>query len=164
MSVMEQKLDALIRMVTAEDSITQARAKAEVLELMKQGEKAEQTIKPMGLKHEVRALLTKLGMPEHIKGHRYCVEAICQCVVKPEMIEVITKGLYPAVATVFETTPNRVERAIRHAVEVTWDRCDEDVAYKCFGSTVSNRKGKPTNSEFLARVSGIIRERMERKG
>ena len=157
MSVMEQKVDALIRLVTAEDSDIYLAAKAEIEELMKQQEavRPKRTMEP-----EIRRILMVLGMPEHIKGHRYSVEAIRLSAENPDLLDAITGELYPAVAKVFDTTPSRVERAIRHAIETALGRCDLDVLTEHFGNAISCTKGKPTNSEFIARVSNIVRERM----
>lgn len=109
---------------------------------------------------ELKVLVTntmhKLGMPAHIKGFNYVREAILVAVNEPSIIDNITRGLYPKVAEVFDSTPSRVERAIRHAIEVTWSRGDIDTLQKYFGYTVSCSKGKPTNSEFIALVADNI--------
>lgn len=96
--------------------------------------------------------LHNVGVPAHIKGFRYLRKAIDLGFHDQNYLEMITKGLYPAIAEEFETTPSRVERAIRHAIETAWDRGDVDVLNSIFGYTVSSRKGKPTNSEFIALV------------
>ena len=92
-------------------------------------------------------------MPAHIKGYQYLREAIIIAVNDMDVINAITKVLYPQVAKAFQTTPSRVERAIRHAIEVAWDRGDLDTLQRFFGYTVSNTKGKPTNSEFIALIA-----------
>ena len=98
-------------------------------------------------------------MPAHIKGYQYLREAIIIAVKDMEVINAVTKVLYPAVAKRFNTTPSRVERAIRHAIEVAWDRGDLETLQKYFGYTVSNAKGKPTNSEFIALIAdGLMLE------
>ena len=95
-------------------------------------------------------------MPAHIKGYQYLREAIRLTVEDMEVINAVTKVLYPAVAKKFNTTASRVERAIRHAIEVAWDRGDLETLQKYFGYTVSNAKGKPTNSEFIAMIADRI--------
>jgi len=89
----------------------------------------------------------------HIKGYQYLREAIILTINDMDIINAVTKVLYPAVAKKFNTTPSRVERAIRHAIEVAWDRGDIEVLQRFFGYTVSNIKGKPTNSEFIAMIA-----------
>ena len=101
----------------------------------------------------VTAMIHEIGVPAHIKGYQYLREAILLAVDDMEMINGITKVLYPQVAKTFATTPSRVERAIRHAIEVAWDRGDLDTLQRFFGYTVSNTKGKPTNSEFIALIA-----------
>jgi two-component system response regulator (stage 0 sporulation protein A) len=102
---------------------------------------------------EVTAMLHDIGVPAHIKGYQYLREAIIMSVNDIEVINAVTKVLYPTVAKKFQTTPSRVERAIRHAIEVAWDRGDVDEIQNIFGYTVSNIKGKPTNSEFIAMLA-----------
>ena len=108
-------------------------------------------------KHSIESLVTniihEIGVPAHIKGYQYLREAIIIAVNDMDVINAITKVLYPQVAKTFQTTPSRVERAIRHAIEVAWDRGDLDTLQRFFGYTVSNTKGKPTNSEFIALIA-----------
>ena len=101
----------------------------------------------------VTDVIHEIGVPAHIKGYQYLREAIILTINDMEMINAVTKVLYPEVAKKFDTTPSRVERAIRHAIEVAWDRGDIEVLQKYFGYTVSNIKGKPTNSEFIAMIA-----------
>ena len=101
----------------------------------------------------VTNIIHEIGVPAHIKGYQYLREAIIIAVEDMEVINAITKILYPQVAKAFQTTPSRVERAIRHAIEVAWDRGDLDTLQRFFGYTVSNTKGKPTNSEFIALIA-----------
>jgi len=105
------------------------------------------------LKNQVTSIIHEIGVPAHIKGYQYLREAIIIAVNDMEVINAVTKVLYPAVAKRFATTPSRVERAIRHAIEVAWDRGDLETLQKYFGYTVSNAKGKPTNSEFIAMIA-----------
>ena len=108
-------------------------------------------------KQSIEAMVTniihEIGVPAHIKGYQYLREAIIVAVNDMDVINAITKVLYPQVAKRFDTTPSRVERAIRHAIEVAWDRGDLDTLQRFFGYTVSNSKGKPTNSEFIALIA-----------
>ena len=101
----------------------------------------------------VTNIIHEIGVPAHIKGYQYLREAIMIAVEDMDVINAITKVLYPQVAKAFQTTPSRVERAIRHAIEVAWDRGDLDTLQRFFGYTVSNTKGKPTNSEFIALIA-----------
>ena len=105
------------------------------------------------LESMVTDVIHEIGVPAHIKGYQYLREAIILTINDMEMINAVTKVLYPEVAKKFDTTPSRVERAIRHAIEVAWDRGDIEVLQKYFGYTVSNIKGKPTNSEFIAMIA-----------
>ena len=98
-----------------------------------------------------------IGVPAHIKGYHYLRASIIMSVEHPEIINAVTKQLYPAVAKKYETTSSRVERAIRHAIEVAWDRGDVDVLNSYFGYTIHNDRGKPTNSEFIAMISDRLR-------
>ena len=106
-----------------------------------------------GIEALVTSIIHEIGVPAHIKGYHYLREAIIIAVNDMDVINAITKVLYPQVAKAFQTTPSRVERAIRHAIEVAWDRGDLDTLQRFFGYTVSNTKGKPTNSEFIALIA-----------
>jgi len=105
------------------------------------------------LETNITMYIQQMGVPAHIKGYQYLREAIIIAVKDMDVINAITKVLYPQVAKTFQTTPSRVERAIRHAIEVAWDRGDLDTLQRFFGYTVSNTKGKPTNSEFIALIA-----------
>lgn len=102
-------------------------------------------------------ILHQIGVPAHIKGYTYVREAIRLAVNDPETLNSITKVLYPTVAKSYKSTSSRVERAIRHAIEVAWDRGDVDVLNSYFGYTIQSQRGKPTNSEFVAMISDKIR-------
>ena len=106
-----------------------------------------------GLEARVTAIIHEVGVPAHIKGYQYLREAIMIAVKDMDVINAVTKVLYPEVAKRFGTTASRVERAIRHAIEVAWDRGDLETLQRYFGYTVSNAKGKPTNSEFIAMIA-----------
>ena len=101
----------------------------------------------------VTAIIHEIGVPAHIKRYQYLREAIILTVENMDVINAVTKVLYPEVAKRFGTTPSRVERAIRHAIEVAWDRGDIETLQKYFGYTVNSAKGKPTNSEFIAMIA-----------
>ncbi len=111
----------------------------------------------------VTDIIHEVGVPAHIKGYQYLREAIILTIKDMDMINAVTKVLYPEVAKKFNTTPSRVERAIRHAIEVAWDRGDIEVLQKFFGYTVSNIKGKPTNSEFIAMIADSLTLKRKRE-
>ena len=106
---------------------------------------------------KVTGIIHKVGVPAHIKGYQYLRTAIIKSIINSEIINSVTKELYPQVAKEYNTTPARVERAIRHAIEVAWMRGDADVLQNIFGYTVQSNKGKPTNSEFIAMISDRLR-------
>ncbi len=109
----------------------------------------------------VSDIMRQIGVPAHIKGYQYLREAILLSIDDIEMLNSVTKLLYPTVAKTFKTTSSRVERAIRHAIEVAWDRGDVDVLSSYFGYTIQNSRGKPTNSEFIAMISDKLRLRLK---
>jgi two-component system response regulator (stage 0 sporulation protein A) len=106
---------------------------------------------------DVTEIIHQIGVPAHIKGYLYLRTAIIACAKDPDLINHVTKQLYPLLAEKFETTTSRVERAIRHAIEIAWDRGDADVLNGVFGYTVRSTRGKPTNSEFIALLADNIR-------
>ena len=132
-------------------------ALAERLEEIRGGENLRRAVsRPLSqtsIETMVTGIIHEIGVPAHIKGYQYLREAIIIAVNDMDVINAITKVLYPQVAKTFQTTPSRVERAIRHAIEVAWDRGDLDTLQRFFGYTVSNTKGKPTNSEFIALIA-----------
>ena len=111
--------------------------------------------------HEIETQVTKIihqiGIPAHIKGYQYLRTAIMMTINDNEIINSVTKVLYPSVAKRYQTTTSRVERAIRHAIEVAWDRGDVDTLNSYFGYTIQNTRGKPTNSEFIAMIADNLR-------
>ncbi len=109
----------------------------------------------------VTEIIHQIGVPAHIKGYHYLREAIILSVKNSDIINSVTKLLYPTVAKNYNTTSSRVERAIRHAIEVAWDRGDIDVLNSYFGYTIQNDRGKPTNSEFIAMISDKLRLRLK---
>ncbi|OPJ56956.1 sporulation transcription factor Spo0A [Alkalithermobacter paradoxus] len=115
-------------------------------------------VKPSGnIEAEITNIIHEIGVPAHIKGYLYLREAIKMVINNVELLSAVTKELYPNIAKEFNTTPSRVERAIRHAIEVAWSRGKVDTINQLFGYTVHNTKGKPTNSEFIAMVSDKLR-------
>ena len=136
-----------------------------LLEIGAREEGEEDPLAGRDLEREVTAIIHEIGVPAHIKGYQYLREAIIYTVNDMDAINAVTKVLYPAVARKFGTTASRVERAIRHAIEVAWDRGDLETLQKYFGYTVSNSKGKPTNSEFIAMISDRLQlDRREQAG
>ena len=109
------------------------------------------------LEEKVTKMIHQIGVPAHIKGYHYLRKGIIFCVENNDMINSVTKTLYPSIAKWFHTTPSRVERAIRHAIEVAWDRGDVDVLNSYFGYTIHNGRGKPTNSEFIVTVADKLK-------
>jgi two-component system response regulator (stage 0 sporulation protein A) len=109
------------------------------------------------IESQVTKIIHQIGVPAHIKGYQYLRTAILMTVSDNEIINSVTKILYPSVAKKYSTTTSRVERAIRHAIEVAWDRGDVDVLNSYFGYTIHNSRGKPTNSEFIAMIADNIR-------
>lgn len=106
---------------------------------------------------EITSIIHEIGVPAHIKGYMYLREAITMVVNDMELLSAVTKELYPSIAKKYNTTASRVERAIRHAIEVAWGRGQVDAINKLFGYTVHNEKGKPTNSEFIAIIADKLR-------
>ncbi len=109
----------------------------------------------------ITEIIHQIGVPAHIKGYHYLRESIIMSVKNNEVINSVTKILYPTVAKKYNTTSSRVERAIRHAIEVAWDRGDVDVLNSYFGYTIQNERGKPTNSEFIAMIAVKLRLRLK---
>ena len=109
------------------------------------------------LENQVTDMIHEVGVPAHIKGYQYLRDAIMMVIQDSEMLNSITKILYPTIAKRNQTTPSRVERAIRHAIEVAWDRGDIDTLNSYFGYTIQNNRGKPTNSEFIAMIADNLR-------
>ena len=112
---------------------------------------------PLDLESEITSIIHEIGVPAHIKGYMYLREAITMVVHDMELLSAVTKELYPSIAKKYNTTASRVERAIRHAIEVAWARGQVDTINKLFGYTIHNDKGKPTNSEFIAMVADKLR-------
>ncbi len=138
------------------------------MKLMRQTAPAARNISGIQRQNAIETMVTnvihEIGVPAHIKGYQYLRYAIIVAVEDMDVINAITKVLYPQVAKAFATTPSRVERAIRHAIEVAWDRGDLETLQKYFGYTVSNAKGKPTNSEFIALIADKLQLQLKNSG
>lgn len=158
MSILEMQVAALMRLCTAVDEESREEARAEVLHLLRGRKNGALTDDPEVI---LRQILLELGAPDHLLGHPYVIQAVLLVIHDQMYINNITFGLYPQLAARFNTTAGRVERAIRHLVEVTWTRGDMDVLMRYFGNTVSPDKGKPTNGEFIARLSNVVKQRMK---
>ena len=126
--------------------------KQQYIDISKEESKKEENLEAL-----VTNVIHEVGVPAHIKGYQYLREAIMMVVNDIDVINQITKSLYPKIAFKFNTTPSRVERAIRHAIEVAWGRGDQKVVENIFGYTVNALKGKPTNSEFIAMIADKLR-------
>lgn len=124
--------------------------------LKTQGKKPAYSDMP-DMEAQVTKIIHQIGVPAHIKGYQYLRSAIMMAIDDNEVINSVTKVLYPSVAKKFGTTTSRVERAIRHAIEVAWDRGDVDTLNSYFGYTIQNSRGKPTNSEFIAMIADNLR-------
>jgi two-component system response regulator (stage 0 sporulation protein A) len=119
------------------------------------------TLSDRDLEVMITDIIHQIGVPAHIKGYHYLREAIMLSIKNSEIINSVTKLLYPTVAKKYSTTSSRVERAIRHAIEVAWGRGDIDVLNGYFGYTIQNERGKPTNSEFIAMISDKLRLKLK---
>ena len=157
MHILEMQVDALMRLCTAEEESDRRKVREEVQQLLQSRKHRRISSDPEYL---VRELLLEMGAPDHLVGHPYTVQAILLVVQDRTYIDSITFGLYPQLAVMFDTTASRVERAIRHLIEVTWTRGNLDTLNRYFGNTVSAEKGKPTNGEFIARMSNVIKQRL----
>ena len=155
MGILEQQVRALMRLCTAQTEAERVKARTELGRLIR-----EET-QPSTPEEMVRQLLLELGAPDHLSGHEYTVYAILLAAENRTYIHSITFGLYPQVAAHFDTTAARVERALRHLIEVTWSRGDWEVLGRYFGNTISQDRGKPTNGEFVARIANVVRQRLE---
>ena len=137
---------------TAKGSFASREIKQQYIELAPESKKDESNLEAL-----VTNVIHEVGVPAHIKGYQYLREAIMMVVNDIDIINQITKQLYPEIAEKYKTTPSRVERAIRHAIEVAWGRGQTDTVESIFGYTVSAAKGKPTNSEFIAMIADKLR-------
>ncbi len=144
-------------MITVPGSTSQSGENASLL-YVESPLKEEKNVKPEhDLEQDVTDMIHEIGVPAHIKGYQYLREAIMMAVEDIDMLNSITKVLYPTIAKKYQTTSSRVERAIRHAIEVAWSRGRMETLDALFSYTVNTGKGKPTNSEFIALIADRIR-------
>lgn len=158
MSNLEKQVAVLVRLCTAEKETDRRRAREELRGMLN----APDALGPMDTEDMIRQVLLEVGAPDHLAGHPYVVQGVLLVLENWEYMNNVMSGLYPRLAELFDSTPSRIERSIRHVIEVAWSRGDLDVLERYFGNTVSASKGKPTNSEFMARVANIVRQRMKR--
>ena len=155
MSNLEKKVEAMMRLCVTENEKDRAIIREEIRNYLR-----NLSTGSLDPEQEIRRILLELGAPDHLVGHPYVIRAILLVIGDRLYINNITFGLYPQLAVEFDTTPARVERAIRHLIEVTWCRGDLDILEKYFGNTVSASRGKPTNGEFIARMANVVKARM----
>ena len=153
----EKKINAILRYIVADGQEEKETIMAKIKSMI---EPVTKEMQAENIEDVISEILVELGMPAHLMGYRYTIYAIKIAIENPNIIRAITCELYPAVAEKYGTTASRCERAIRHAIECTWDRTDIDVIVKYFGNTISITKGKPTNSEFIARMANIVKRRI----
>lgn len=156
MSNLEKKVDTLIRVILADNQYDFQKAKAE-LTLLSLDEKED----PVEVEGEIRKILLEIGMPDKLNGHRFAVEAIRLSAENEDYVHMLHRKLYPTVAEKFDVVPVQVERYIRRAIEVAWDRGDLKVLAKYFGNTVNRYAGRPSTGEFIARIANEVRQRMK---
>lgn len=154
---LEKKVEAVMQLCVAENERDREKIREEIREYLIHFRPG-----PMDPEQEIRRILLELGAPDHLVGHPYVIRAILLVMSDRLYINSITFGLYPQLAVEFDTTPARVERAIRHLIEVTWARGDLDVLDKYFGNTISASRGKPTNGEFIARMANVVKAKMQK--
>ena len=153
---LEMQVDTLMRLCAAETPAQKERLRRELLVLLNQSR-----INRLDPEYLTRQILLDIGAPDHLIGHPFTVEAVMLCVSDSSYANAITKKLYPQIAAKFDSTATRVERAIRHLIEIAWDRGDIDVLYGYFGNTVRRDKPNPTNGEFIARIANVVRQQLE---
>jgi two-component system response regulator (stage 0 sporulation protein A) len=147
MFTLEQKIDMVMRYIATADKKTKGDLKKAIAEALATESKPTVSV---DIDDMVFAILKRVGMPPNLKGYNYTDYAIKLCLADPSYLDELTKRLYPDVAVQYNTTDSRVERAIRHAVESVFDRCDPEIINNLFGCTMSRKKGKLTNGEFIA--------------
>ena len=153
----EQKVNAIMRYIVADSQGEKDKIMEEIKAML---ETVSNKKRSENIEDVISEILVELGMPNNIMGYRYSIYAIKLAVENPDIIGSMTGALYPGVAEKFNTTASRAERAIRHGIENTWDRADLDIIEKYFGNTISIERGKPTGSEFISRISNIVRRRI----
>ena len=155
MSHLEKQVAALVRLCAAREEGDRAAAREELRALADQA-----PVESADVEGKARRVLTQIGVPERLVGHSYLLRALVLTAADSGAVRGATRpgGLYHKIAGEFGTTMPRVERGIRHGIEVAWSRCDWEVLMTYFGNTVSPDKGKPTNLEFIARLASVVRE------
>lgn len=156
----ENKLNTIMRCLAAESENDREQARVDLRKMLsKTGGDMINTSK--NVEQIIADVLVDIGVPCHISGYSYLTTAIRAVVENNDLISTITKELYPTVAKEHNSTASKVERAIRHAIECCCDRSDFDTIWRYFGNTISSDKGKPTNSEFIARMANVVRFRLQ---
>lgn len=155
MTNLEQQLTVLMKLCAAETQEDRAALRRKLRQMLRQMPLDKQDPEQI-----IRQILLDLGAPDHLMGHEYVVYAVQLMVEDGMYIHNISFGLYPQVAAKFDTTASRVERAMRNLIDVTWSRGDWEVLHSYFGNTIHEDRGKPTNSEFLTRMTNVVRQRM----
>lgn len=153
MNELEKKVDALIRLCLADGGEDAAAARTELENCVKKQKPAD----GVSLRLQICRVLRELGVPEHLIGYEFLVDAVALTVDRPDYLRHVTGALYPTVAKKHDCTDKQVERAMRHAIETAWNRCALDDIARYFGNTISPSRGKPVNSEFIARVANAVR-------
>ena len=161
MITMEQKIDIILRYIASEDETDKAILREKAIEALNDTAPATNNSADT-LDDIIETLLSEIGIPCHLLGYAHITRALKLIVSDDSHIHEITKKLYPAVAERADTTPSRVERGIRHAIEVVWSSRDTDNANAILGNTISIDKGKPTNAEFLACCAKEVKRRMKK--
>lgn len=156
--IYEQKVDAILRYLTAEDAATATTAKNHLLELMSQP--AVPTPAPITAESAVADLLLEIGIRDSVRGYHALIAAISCAVRDYNALSSVTKTIYPYAAQACNCTPDQAERRMRSAIEYAWLNCDPAPMNKLFGNTINTNKGKPTNSEFIARCASTVRRRI----
>ena len=157
MNLLEKKVEAVMRLCVSDNEKDRDRIREEIRQYLIHFDPGK-----MDPEQEIRRILLELGAPDHLVGHPYVIRGILLVMEDRMYINNITMILYPKLAVEFDTTPARVERAIRHLIEVTWFRGDLDILEKYFGNTVSASRGKPTNGEFIARMANVVKASVQR--
>ena len=157
---LSRQVDLLVKLALAEDEQSRSALKRELASFL--NTKTPEHTCEKSVEEVIESALQELGIPSHIKGHRCIASAVRRVVENPKIIENVIGELYPSVADDVDTTPVCAERAIRHAVEIAFDRAGVKVLDKYFGNTVSGASGKPSNSQFIAQVAQHIRRQVDR--
>ncbi len=157
MNLLEKKVEAVMRLCVSDNEKDRDRIREEIRQYLIHFDPGK-----MDPEQEIRRILLELGAPDHLVGHPYVIRGILLVMEDRMYINNITMILYPKLAVEFDTTPARVERAIRHLIEVTWFRGDLDILEKYFGNTVSASRGKPTNGEFIARMANVVKASVQK--